>query len=281
MADFNKNAQTFGDIKVDESIDIALNGNVIFHTGNIRILQAIDVCKGDGVVCGNFIHNHLLFTTRQQKKVAKYNNDGKSLLAELELPSAPEDVAEMAQFKVAVSSHKQGVYIVDIDKMVLLQTLKLPEMPGYGLCFVNEEQFITAHKSTLTWINISSGQQVNRRMTDGHSYFALSLKQQDYIYGDRVDSVNYVVDNTPKFTYTHTQLNHPRGIGLDFMGNIYIAGYASKNFHQITKDGHLIRIIPAKTIGIEIPWAIRFTPSSYKFLVTCWKSGKATLCEIV
>ncbi|CAC5394278.1 unnamed protein product [Mytilus coruscus] len=270
ITDFIKNAQTFGSIKVDESSVSSLRGNleidkVDFRTGNINILQVIDVCNGAGTTSGIFIHNFLLFTVRGKKKVVKYNSDGQSLLSELALPGEPEDIAVVTQFKVAVSSPGQGICIIDSDKMIMLQTLNLPRLPVYGICFVKEEHFITDLSSTLTWINISSRQTINKRMTSGQSHFVLSLEQQGYIYADNKNSVNYIVGNKTKFTYTNDELLYTRGIGIDFMGNIYIASSTSKHIHQITNEELLIRTIPASTVGIEKPWTIRFASRSNTF----------------
>ncbi|XP_063405778.1 E3 ubiquitin-protein ligase TRIM36-like [Mytilus trossulus] len=74
-----KNTNTFGCIKVDESPDSKLTGmlgisNIDFRTGNIKILQVIDVCKGSGTFSGIFIQNYLLFTIRQQNKVVNTNS---------------------------------------------------------------------------------------------------------------------------------------------------------------------------------------------------------------
>ncbi|XP_071144251.1 E3 ubiquitin-protein ligase TRIM33-like [Mytilus edulis] len=286
ITDFIRNAKSFGNIKIDKSSVSSLSCNleidkVDFRTGSINILQVIDVCNGAGSASGIFVQNLLLFTVRERNKVVKYNNDGQSLLSELALPGAPGDIAVVTQFKVAVSSRGQGVCIVDSNKMTLLQTLNLPGIPVYGISFVNEELFITCDSSTLTWINLSSGQTINQRTTNGGSYFVLSLSQTDYMYVDSTSSVDYVVGNKNKFTYTNSDFDYPRGIGIDCIGNLYIATNGSRNIHQITNGGELIRKIPASTVGIEKPWTIRFAPRSNKFIVTCNSSGKAALCEIV
>jgi hypothetical protein len=44
-------------------------------------------------------------------------------------------------------------------------------------------------------------------------------------------------DFKPVFTYNHEQLGGISGITTDEEGNIYIAGFASNNVHQITPDG--------------------------------------------
>ncbi|VDI02238.1 tripartite motif-containing protein 2/3 [Mytilus galloprovincialis] len=286
ITDFIRNTKSFGNIKIDKSSVSSLSCNleidkVDFRTGSINILQVIDVCNGAGSTSGIFVQNLLLFTVCEKNKVVKYNNDGQSLLSELALSGAPADIAVVTQFKVAVSSRGQGVCVVDSDKMTLLQTLNLPGIPVYGISFVNEELFITCDSYTLTWINLSSGKTINQKRAGNNSYFVLSLSQTDYMYADSLTSVDYVVGNTKKFTYTNSDLSYPRGIGIDCMGNLYIAANGSRNIHQITNGGELIRKIPASTVGIKKPWTIRFAPRSNKFIVTCNSSGKAALCEIV
>ncbi|CAC5394274.1 unnamed protein product [Mytilus coruscus] len=250
MVDLAKN------IKVDESpnhtlIDKLGITKVDFHTGQINILQVIDVCNGERTTSRIFIGTYLLFTIRQKQKVVKYNCDGNSLLSELALPSKPEDIGEMTQFKIAISSYKFGVYIVDTDKITLLQSLSLPKIQVYGLCVFNKDQLIISDSKTLTWINFPSGEKVNQRSTLGESIFS-SLEQEGYIYGEDDNSVNSVIGNMTKFTYTNDQLSTPRGIGIDLVGNIYIAGCCSKNIHQLTNEGKLIRIIPATTFELRL-----------------------------
>lgn len=98
---------------------------------------------------------------------------------------------------------------------------------------MDNEQFIVSDTSTLTWINSSSGQKIKGRTTRDSSYFILTSDKKDYICGDGKHSVSRVVGTTTKLTYTSKQLTAPRGIGIDFEGNIYIAGHGSKNIHQI------------------------------------------------
>lgn len=140
---FIENTKTLGGFKVDEAPNNLFGSKVDFQTGNIRIVKIIDVCNGGGCSSGIFVGECLLFTVRSKKKVIKYSGDGKSLLSELALQCEPQDIAMLTIIKVAVSSSKNVVYIVDKDKMTLLQTLTLPELPVYGLCVVNEDQFIT------------------------------------------------------------------------------------------------------------------------------------------
>lgn len=129
---------------------------------------------------------------------------------------------------------------------------------------MDNDQFIVlvSDTSTLTWINLSSGQIIKGRITRGSSYFISTSDRKDHVYGDGKHSVSHVVGTTTKFTYTSKQLTSPRGIGIDCEGNIYIAGHSSKNIHQITNAGKLIWVIPRDTVGVQSPWTICFAQNA-------------------
>lgn len=54
------------------------------------------------------------------------------------LPNAPEDIATIVQFKVAISSTRKALYIVNSHKMTLLQTLTFKFIQVYELSYVNK-----------------------------------------------------------------------------------------------------------------------------------------------
>ncbi|CAG2206303.1 TRIM56 [Mytilus edulis] len=71
---------------------------------------------------------------------------------------------------------------------------------------------------------------------------------------------------------------------VDSDGNIYITGYDSRNIHQLTSTGQLVRIIPVSELDNTItapPLVIRFQPNSNRFLLT-FDTGatKVLVCEI-
>ncbi|XP_071137134.1 uncharacterized protein [Mytilus edulis] len=187
---------------------------------------------------------------------------------------------EMDETIIAISTYRSNTNLfVDISEMKLIRKLDFSDLPVYGLCYADGNLFIISDGSTLTWVS-SKGEIIKQKSTRGNSFYVSTSDMKDCIYGDGDNSVSCVVGNRTKFTYTSEQLSSPRGIGIDFEGNIYIAGWSSKNIHQITDDGNLIRTIPIDTFGIRRPWTIRFAPNSNKLVVTCSSSGKVVLCEI-
>ncbi|CAC5396471.1 unnamed protein product [Mytilus coruscus] len=150
----------------------------------------------------------------------KYSIDGK-FLATLPVGYSPTDVTQVDQSQVAISLYNK-VLIVDSTDLELLQTFDLQGISVNGLCFIDHDQFIVSYSSTLTWINSSSGQKIKERTTNGSSYFISTSNKKDYICCDGNSAASRVVGKTTKFTYTSSQLSYPRGMGIDFVGNIYI-----------------------------------------------------------
>ncbi|CAC5407032.1 unnamed protein product [Mytilus coruscus] len=280
---FKTSVESFGCVKIEDMSLCTLpvvgrREKVNFRSGNIRILQTINAAETNDT-SAVFITGYLVITSFHKSNVAKYSLDG-HFVDSLAVENSPKDVAQVDGTEVAISIYRNNkILFVDIAEMKLLRTLDLSDIPVCGLCCVEGNTFITSNDSTLTWIN-SSGKKVRQKLTGGQSYYVSTSDLKGYIYGDGINSVSRVVGDTTMFTYTNEDLSYPRGIGIDFEGNIYIAGYGSQNIHQITIDGKLIRVIPVETFRIENPWTIRFAPNSNKFVVTCANSGKVALFEI-
>ncbi|XP_052087554.1 E3 ubiquitin-protein ligase Midline-1-like [Mytilus californianus] len=281
---FKTSTESFGCLNiVEEEFPSALSveslrEKVNFRSGGIKILQRINAAN-NSQTSAIFIAKYLVITSYNKSNVAKYSLDGKFLEA-LSVQKYPLDITQVDGTQVAISIYNRNkISFVDIAEMKLLRTLDLSGIPVHGLCCVEGSTFILPYGSTLTWVD-SSGKKVKQKSTGGHSFYVSTSDLKDYIYGVGENSVSREVGDTTTFTYTNAQLNGPRGIGIDFDGNIYIAGCHSKNIHQITNDGKLIRVIPIETFGIQYPWTMRFAPNSNKFVVTCGGSGQVVMCEI-
>ncbi|XP_071135488.1 tripartite motif-containing protein 2-like [Mytilus edulis] len=282
---FKTSTESFGCLNIVEKefpsplSDWSFREKVNFRSGGIKILQRINAADSSQT-SAIFIANYLVITSFIKSNVAKYSLDGQFLEA-LDVERYPLDITQVDGTQVAISIfNRNKILIVDIAEMKFLRTLNLSSgISVYGLCCVERSTFILPYGSTLTWVN-SSGTKLKQKSTAGSSYFISTSDMKDYIYGDCDNSVSRLVGDNIMFTYTNKQLSSPRGIGVDLQGNIYIAGYSSRNLHQITNDGNLIRIIPIEKFGLQSLWTIRFAPNSSKFVVTCGSSGQVVLCKI-
>ncbi|VDI48535.1 Hypothetical predicted protein [Mytilus galloprovincialis] len=283
---FKTSADSFGCLNiVEKEFPSALyiggfREKVDFRSGGIKILQRISAAD-KSQTSAIFIADYLVITSSHNSNVVKYRLDG-HFVDSLAVERSPTDITQVDQTQVAISIYgKNKILFVDIAEMKLIRTLDVEGLGVYGLCCTEGNTFIISTGSTLTWVN-SSGKNLKQKSIGGHSFYVSKSDLNDCVSGDGNSSVSRLDGDTTvtMFTYTNAKLKGPRGIGIDFDGNIYIAGYLSKNIHQITNDGKLIRVIPIETFGLQYPWTIRFAPNSNKFVVTCGGSGQVVMCEI-
>ncbi|XP_071144259.1 tripartite motif-containing protein 2-like [Mytilus edulis] len=283
MKTFTSITKSFGSFKIREEFlertcNAVVKRTLNFRTGVVKVVRTIADHLGQASAI--FVHDCVVTTSGNKKALAKYSMRGR-LLASIPVGHLPTDVTRVDQSKVAISLFQSNkVLIVDSVEFKLLRKLHLQDISVFGLCYVQNDQFVVSCSSTLTLINSSLGQKIKEKTTRGSSYFVSTSDKKDYIYGDGENSVSRVTGNTTRFTYTSSRLSDPRGIGIDFEGNIYIVGYGSKNIHQISNDGELIRVIPSDTVGVQSPWTICFARNDNTFLVTCNMFGKVLLCQI-
>ncbi|XP_063408866.1 E3 ubiquitin-protein ligase Midline-1-like [Mytilus trossulus] len=252
--------------------------NVNFRMGNINVNKVIDLTGSYVYLSGLFLKDIFVFTHSKSSKVLKYNHNGDSL-AELKLPNQPYDIGLMNDTTAAVSSSSKMFFIINTHYMTLWHKID-NTCEVHGFCHVNGE-FILAFNNTLTWINSSTAVRNKQATTNGDTYLIYAQDRNNYICGDGKNQISSIMNDTKVFTYTSDKLLNPRGVDRDFDSNIYVCGPHSKNIHQLSHDGKLVRLIQAQSIGIEKPWVIRFKKNSNQFFVTCFATGKVAVCEFV
>lgn len=73
-----------------------------------------------------------------------------------------------------------------------------------------------------------------------------------------------VMENSGKkiYSYFHEKLRHPRGLDVNFSGNIFVAGQGSNNIHMLTPGAELL-----KMFNVASPKCIKFKENSYMCFV--------------
>ncbi|CAC5413862.1 unnamed protein product [Mytilus coruscus] len=279
VKNFESNEKSFGCLTVSGSLMHIPSVNM--QAGKIDIVHVFNVGDehtqssfGSGIFLGNFI----LLTNNPSQRVVKFNQEF-VFQSQLKLPHGPYDITKIDFTKFAVGA-PPNIIIIDVKNMRIEKSLAA-NVPFMGFQYLGSE-YIMAHSGQLTWLDASSVSRIKDCQTDTDSYYVCATGRNDYICAANTSGVCKYVDGKARFTYNGTVelLNSPRGIDVDYEGNIYICGCNSKNIHQLTKDGKLVRIIPASIFGISRPWIIRFETNSNRFLLTDIDSGKVLLCQI-
>ncbi|XP_071146788.1 E3 ubiquitin-protein ligase Trim36-like [Mytilus edulis] len=280
---FRDKINSLGHISISESkLDSAyhqseVNQSLNYPTEYVKLLRTIQLQCRFGHTSGIFFETELLFVVYNDSKVVKFNQNG-STLCTLALPKQTYDISPTDKQRAVVSTGEQFVFIIDMKKMNLLQTLTIDSVI-YGIAYT-DGTLIGVNDTCITWINASSGARIKTKTTSGESWFVWAGSTNDYICGNGRNEIIIAKPRNKTMVYNNKTLALPRGISKDCDENIYICGYNSKNIHQLSKDGKLIRTFDAKAIGLEEPWIIRFKNNSKMFFVTCIRTGRVALCEI-
>ncbi|XP_063408217.1 transcription intermediary factor 1-alpha-like [Mytilus trossulus] len=250
-----------------------------FHTGKIRIAFTIDVTIN--AVSGIFFNNDIILTHYSHKKIVYYDNKGKQQ-GQLSIPYNVTDIAKLNDQKVAVSSNEKKIVVINVKPLTIVKTINISN-PLWDISFC-ENEFVTAYNSKISWFNAENGTIVKSQPTTAGTRHVYCYKKNEYIYWDRGQSIKRESNEGKGFTYSHSLLQGPFSQDVDSDGNIYTTGYGSKNIHQLTSTGKLVRIIPISDIDNTItasPWVIRFQPNSNRFLLTFDHGAtKVLVCEI-
>lgn len=248
---------------------------------NVLLTIDVDVKKAcDRFLSGIFIDDFIILTDKVNYRVLHCDQNG-FRKEELKLASNPTDVVRMSDKKIAVASDSRQIHILNINPFNLIRTLSV-NAPVWGLCYL-EGEFITANSDTITWLNSETGVQIKAYKTNVDTRFVTSYEKDEYIYMNSINSVCFKSSKGRGFEYSNKKLTYAYSQDIDYDGNIYTTGYNTKNIHQLTSTGQLIRIIPTSQIDPTItdyPWVLRFQANSNKFLLTFHYTGKVLICEI-
>ncbi|XP_063408093.1 transcription intermediary factor 1-alpha-like [Mytilus trossulus] len=267
--------------------EISSLGSLIFDehrsspcsTGKIRVALTIDVTIH--AVSGIFFNNDIILTHYSQKKIVYYDTNGQQQ-EQLHIPHCLTDIAKVNDQTVAVSSYEQKIVLINVKPLTILKTLNISN-PLWGISFC-ENEFVTAYSSKISWINADNGTLVKSQQTTADTRYVYCFTKNEYIYWDSAHSIKRESDHGKGFTYSNTSLQNPYCQDVDSDGNIYITGHGSRNIHQLTSTGQLVRIIPISELDNTItasPWVIRFQPNSNRFLLTFNVGAtKVLVCEI-
>ncbi|XP_052084274.1 E3 ubiquitin-protein ligase Midline-1-like [Mytilus californianus] len=255
---------------------------VKFRTGKVKSLFTLKAGDNNGLaVSGIFIKESILLSNTNTKKILKFNHTG-TFLCDVQLNSEPYDITKFRDDDIAVSfPNSKEIRLMDIHTMTMKRKIQLShDVCGLRYLDVND-QFIMACENSIVWSNATSGVKIKKTKTSGQTYYICAYESNSYVYADGSKCVSCSENGSIRFTYKSQKLYFPRGIDVDFRGNLYVCFYGSNNIHQISTSGELMRKIPCEDLGTVAPWFIRFKQNSNKFLVTSLSSGKVVVAEII
>lgn len=121
----------------------------------------------------------------------------------------------------------------------------------------------TIPKETIYFCQDKAG-----RVLKSFAYIAVDEVRKHVIQPCSVDKAIYCFDyeGNPKFKYENASLSNPKGVALDWDGNIYQCSNSESAVHVVSPTGQAIRII--KEGCPESPIAIAFKKNGEEFAIT-------------
>ncbi|XP_063405766.1 E3 ubiquitin-protein ligase TRIM45-like [Mytilus trossulus] len=248
------------------------------HKGKIKVIFTINISGGN--ISGIFFNDDIIITDYNSKKIVSHSPNGQKK-KELDLVYRPTDITKVNEENVAVSSYPHTIFEINVETMTLLKTLTVG-VSVWGLCFTGDE-YITAQGNTISWLNSETGAKLRCCNTNANTPFVTCYKSTKYIYANGNNSIRQESTTEKSFDYKSETLKVPFSQAIDYDGNVYAVGHQSKNIHQLTSAGELVRIIPLSDICSTMNdqlWVMRFKNDSNRFLLTFHGPGNVRVCEI-
>ncbi|VDH94232.1 Hypothetical predicted protein [Mytilus galloprovincialis] len=249
------------------------------HKGKMKVIFTINI-SGE-FISGIFFNDDIIITDYNSKKIVSHDPNGQKK-RELKIVDKPTDITKVNDKTIAVSSYPHTIFEINVETMTLLKTLTVG-VNVWGLCFTGDE-YITAQGNTISWLNSETDAKLKCCNTGSkNTPFVTCYKSTKYIYTNGNNSIRQESTTENSFDYKSETLIDPFSQAIDYDGNVYAFGRKSKNIHQLTSTGELVRIIPLADIDNTLndqPWVMRFQNDSNRFLLTFHTSGNVRVCEI-
>ncbi|XP_076082543.1 E3 ubiquitin-protein ligase TRIM45-like [Mytilus galloprovincialis] len=250
------------------------------HKGKIKVIFKIDI--NGGCISGTFFNDDIIITHYNSKTIVSHDPNGQKK-RELKIVDKPTDITKVNDKTIAVSSYPHTIFEINVETMTLLKTLTVG-VNVWGLCFTGDE-YITAQGNTISWLNSETGAKRKCCNKDLNTPFVTCYKSTKYIYTNGNNSIRQESTTEKCFDYKSESLIGTYIQAIDYDGNVYAVGQESKNIHQITSTGELVRIIPLSeidnlnTLNGHL-WVMRFQEESNRFLLTFDSGGSVHVCKI-
>jgi hypothetical protein len=295
LSSITEKVTSFASISEEEvtltDINNTLLKSSILPRTDLHIRSALpSEAKLSGVACHE---GRILLVDRYKSRLYIFENECDDRFGQVKFKisgtksiSAPWDVCGSLSGRCIVTFPECNVLAdVDIIAQKVVHCIHV-DSPQIGISYYNNTM-VTCHRTEdhsadKVYIRDMTGKVLREHRTCGPNYLCTDGVGRIY-FSKREENklICMTYDFKPVFTYNHEQLGGISGITTDEEGNIYIAGFASNNVHQITPDGKFIRIILTESDGISNPRGISFKQDCNIIIVLNNSGEQIDLFELV
>lgn len=226
----------------------------------MELIGELNGSEGD-VTGGCFLENgNIVLAHQASNRLLQYNK--LELKREMNLEWKPRDVVCQSPLLLLISKHNifESVACVqrfDLDKFEFTEDKFLQKNRVYSLAI--SSGFVYAACLDFIVKFDSEGNIVKRYKVEGNT-MSVTVNTSNEIISSSCKTNNVIVmDNSGEIlhSYFHAKLKYPYGLGVNFSGNIFVAGKHSHNIHVLTPKAELLKIF-----DIASPRCIKFKENS-------------------
>lgn len=252
---------------------------------NFELCQTIDMTQIDkkAFVSGMAVCDDRLFLcncdwNHNTPKVLVCNINGE-FIADIEVKGAPWDIA------VLPVKGKAVVVLPNTNSIQFIDTKTLTSGREVKMAGSDEKRGITATKDRIfvggmdryIYILDFEGNLLSTIFVNGEKFcYLLSVSRGDLVYSDFSRIHRIKLDGTEVYTFKSPDLENPKKIATDALGNVYIAGKDSHSIHRLTPDGTFLDVILHADNQLCHPRALCIDGDHNKMFISN-KSGKELL----
>ncbi|XP_065929896.1 uncharacterized protein [Magallana gigas] len=246
-----------------------------FTSANMKL-----ICELPGTTGGCFLKNgDIVLVDHDSCQLLHYRNAVLVRKAKLEIlpldavcqSSSMLLISHNATFSIK-SSFKGNIGKFNLDKCEENEDYIFTETSVYSLAISGGSIYAACSDVIIKFDH--KGNTVQRYPVDMYTY-SVATNNSNEIISSSCSTQNVTVMNSCgelMYTYSHEKLKHPRGLDVNFTGNIFVAGMDSHNIHVLTHKAELLKIF---AIGFKSqPICIKFKENSNVCFVGSY--GKTT-----
>jgi sugar lactone lactonase YvrE len=182
----------------------------------------------------------------------------------------PTDIATIPDTNMVVVSSYNSDYIqfIDIVRKKVYNEIKITGSQCGGMAGSNTNLFVGGQG--LIHVLDHQGHpviKIETKAEKGNPFYITICNSGNICYSDSVSLYCITPDGDEVFTYSSPDLRNAWGVTTDNHGNVYIAGFNSKNIHRLRPDGTFIDIILKKEDNIDYPRTCCFNRTYRKLYV--------------
>ncbi|XP_056021795.1 tripartite motif-containing protein 45-like [Ostrea edulis] len=250
------------EITTNEHKSPVMLDEIDIENAEINVISEFTI-DGASFTGGVYLQNgELVLADNINKKLVHCRTDGE-ILRKMPLRGSPWDICVNEENDIYVTlPKKKKVLVISIDTFNTTKTVEV-DIECRGIA----QSGNTIALGSINVLEVLSADfRKCRSSSDVKGLYDVAVDmEENIIYSSYSKHKVWKQDREGNvlFTYSDTELQHPYGLTVDRIGNIYLNGNSSNNIHILSQTGKKLRILN----DVREPQCIKFQENTHRFFV--------------